>query len=392
MMVKRIVVIIGLLLAGCSGGAVVFAPTPPPLDQSPIHYDHPSGAFSLSLPRQWSIYEQNMTTLATAAFAAPGSNQPTLVFAAVNLGREVDTTEFGDMLTLYQTQVRPDTGDYVEQSRQAMGDGSWRMTGVRSGAGGETQKVNTFIQRTGTFVGLIEVLIPDDAAQMQALQTIVNTFTLHPEAALDPTDLTTFAYAKDSSIGVLHVATWTTPTGVFFVTGEVANYGLTTVSSVPVAVALLNADGLTVQGAVDQVMGHGIPPGGFAPFSLRFGQGQPSLALTYSLTLGGEAWQPTNPVIYGQNEMTWTDESHFDSFSRLVVSGSVTNISDHEIREPRAIITVFDSAQNVIGAGFGDITPAERELAPGETATFEITLPELGGDPENYIVNVQGVP
>ena len=78
---------------------------------------------------------------------------------------------------------------------------------------------------------------------------------------------------------------------------------------------------MTVLGAVDQVMGYGIPPGGFAPFSLRFGQGQPSLATTYTLTLGGEDWQPasTEPVIYGQNEMTWTDESRFDSFNRLVI-------------------------------------------------------------------------
>jgi len=390
-MKKPIVLLLCLLLAGCSGGAVVFAPTPPPPDQSPARYEHPSGAFSVVMPRQWAIYEQNTTTLATAAFSSPSSDEPDLLFAAINLGREVDATELGDIITLYQTQVRSDTGYYVEQSRQAMGDGSWRMTGVRSGVGGETQKLNTFIERSGTFVGLIEVLIPDDPARMQVLQTIINTFALHSDAALEPTDLTTLAYAKDSSLGVLHVATWSTPTGVFFVTGEVANYGLTTVSSVPVSVALQNADGLTVLGAVDQVMGHGIPAGGFAPFSLRFGQ-QPSLAVTYALALGGADWQPssTEPVIYGQKEMTWTDESRFDSFNRLVVSGSVTNISDTLIREPRATVTVFDGAQNVIAAGFTDIAPAE--LAPGVSTTFEITLPEMGGSPENYIVNIQGVP
>ena len=53
-------------------------------------------------------------------------------------------------------------------------------------------------------------------------------------------------------------------------------------------------------------------------------------------------------------------------------------------------MTVFDGAQNVIAAGFTDITPAE--LAPGDSTTFEITLPEMGGSPENYIVNIQGVP
>ena len=204
--------------------------------------------------------------------------------------------------------------------------------------------------------------------------------------------MTTLGYAKDGSLGVLHVAAWSTPAGVFFVTGEVANYGLTTITGVPVQVDLLTADGLSVTGAVDQVMGYGIPPGGFAPFSLRFGAGQPALATNYRLTLGSADWQPMlrHPTIYGQNEITWTDESGFDVFNRLVVSGVVTNISDHVIHDPRATVTVFDGAQNVIAAGFSDISPAE--LAASASANFQITLPEMGGDPENYIVSVQGVP
>jgi hypothetical protein len=344
----------------------------------------------LVVPRQWAIYEQNTTTLATAAFSAPGSNQPMLLAAVINLGHEVGADEFGALLDLYQTQVRSDTGYYVEQSREAMGDGSWRMTGLRSVAGGGTDQLNTFLQRAGSFVALIDVLIPADDARMQTIQTIINTFVVHPEAALDATDMTTLAYAKDSTLGVLHIATWNTPSGVFFVTGEVANYGLTTVSGVPVSVDLRAADGVSVAGAVDTIMGYGIPPGGFAPFSLRFGGGQPSLATTYSVALGGQGWQPaaTETVLYGQNEMTWTDESRFDNFNRLIISGTVTNISAETIRQPRATVTVFDGAQNVIAAGFTDISAPE--LAPGQTAPFEITLPEIGGEPENYIVNIQG--
>jgi hypothetical protein len=292
--------------------------------------------------------------------------------------------------------VRSDTGNYVEQNREAMGDGSWRMTGLRSGVGGSTDQLNTFLQRAESFVALIDVLIPADDARMETLQGIINTFVVHPEAALDPTDMTTLAYAKDGSLGVLHVATWNTPSGVFFVTGEVANYGLTTVSGVPVSVDLISADGVTVTGAVDVIMGHGIPPGGFAPFSLRFGGGQPSLATTYSVALGGQDWQPpaSEVVLYGQNEMTWTDESSFDNFNRLNINVTVTNISDQTIMQPRATVTVFDSAQNVIAAGFADIQSGETmaaELAPGQTASVIIILPEIGGDPENYIVNVQGI-
>ena len=370
-----------------------------PVDQSPLRYVHPSGAFSVALPRQWPVYEQNTTTLATAAFSLPNSAQPALLFAVINVGHTLDSTEFGADIDLYQTTVRSDTGRYVEQSRQAMGDGSWRMTGLRASPGGDTEQVNTFIEQTGTFIGLIEVIMPTDPSQMEMLQGIINTFTIKADAALQPTDLTTLAYAKDGSLGVLHVSTWTTQSGVFFVTGEVANYGLTTVTGVPVQVDLRSADGLSVAGAVDNVMGYGITPGGFAPFSLRFGQGQPSLATIYSIALGGNDWQAdaTEPVIYGQQDMTWTDESKFDNLNRLVISGTVSNSSDHPIRQPRATVTVFDGAQNVIAAGFTDITPdgsteGAAELKAGETARFEITLPELGGSPENYIVNIEGVP
>lgn len=383
-----------LLLAGCGSGAVVFAPTAVPADQTPIRYTHPSGAFSVTLPRDWSVYEQNTTTLATAAFSAPGAEQPALMFAAINLGREVDANEFGGLIDLYQRQIRSDTGHYTEQNREAMGDGSWRMAGVRTAPGGGTEELNTFLQRTGTLVGLIDVQMPKNDAQLPALQGIVNSFTLNPGSAdappLEPSDLTTLTFAKDGSLGLLHLATWSTPSGVFFVTGEVANYGQTTIADVPIQVDLRTPDGLTVLGAVDQVMGYGIPPGGFAPFSLRFGQGQPSLATTYSVTLGGEDWSPSEVVILGANEMTWTDESRFDNFNRLIISGTVTNVSQSVIRQPRALVTVFDRLENVIGAGFSDIEPAE--LQPGESATFEITLPELGGEAQNYIVNVQGLP
>jgi hypothetical protein len=88
--------------------------------------------------------------------------------------------------------------------------------------------------------------------------------------------------------------------------------------------------------------------------------------------------------------MVWTDESSFDSFHRLVIRGTVTNVSASAIRQPRAIVTVFNSVQNVIAAGYSDITPTE--LASNESATYEITLPEMGGDPQNYIVNIQGIP
>ncbi|PJF25813.1 MAG: hypothetical protein CUN53_10860, partial [Phototrophicales bacterium] len=88
----------------------------------------------------------------------------------------------------------------------------------------------------------------------------------------------------------------------------------------------------------------------------------------------------------GGEALDWTDSSRFDSFGRLVISGSVTNASAEAVRDVRAVVTIFDAGGLVIGAGWDDLDVAA--LAPGESAPFEILIPETGGDPVNYIVTV----
>jgi hypothetical protein len=388
-----LVYLVFLLLAACESGAVVFAPTALPPDLSPIRYTHPSGAFTVVLPRAWSLYEQNTTTLAAAAFSSSDDDEPSLLFAVMNLGHEIDSAEFGDLINLYQTQIRSDVETYTEQNREAMGDGSWRLTGLRRTEGGSTQQMNTFIEREGTLIGVIEVRVPEDGDVAQ-LEPIVNSFAIEPTDLLQPSDLTTLAYAKPSSLSILHFSTWMTLEGVFFITGEVANYGTTTVTNAPVGAGLLTPEGLAAAGAVDTVMGHGIPPGGFAPFSLRFGQGQPSIASEFVLRIGSdEADAPIGTLedaaLIGAGELAWTDQSSFDELNRLVIDGAVTNSGERSARQLRATVTVFNTAQQVIGAAFADLSPGT--LAPGETTAFSILLPELGGEPANYIVNVQGL-
>lgn len=384
-----------LLIAGCSGGAVVFAPTPAPPDTSPERYTHPSGAFSISVPRLWSRHEQNTTTLATASFSRPGSDTPALMIAAVNLGEGEESADFASIIDLYQPQIRPDTGMYTEVTREAMGDGSWRLTGVRSAPDGSIQTINTFIQRAGGIIGVIDAVLldPDNAAQINELQNIVNTFTLHADGDLETAPLATLTFAKETDLAILHVATWTTPSGVFYITGEVANYGTTTATGLPVEAGLITPEGVGVSGALDMVMGYGIPPGGFAPFSLRFGEGQGTLASTYTLRLGKD-WTPATDdqaqAVIGQESLSWTDEASFDTFNRLVITGRVTNTGSAAVRQPRAIATVFDSAQRVIGAVWTDLDA--EQIVPGASVPFEIVIGEYGGEPQNYIITVQGLP
>lgn len=374
------------LLAGCDSGAVVFAPTPLPPDLSPMRYDHPSGAFSVSVPRHWAIFSQNTSVLATASFSPPESHEPVLTLAVLNFGQVVEPTRLGAVLDQYQSFHRPDLNRYSEQDRQAMGDGSWRVTGVRRLTGGAPQAINTFLEQSGTMLGLIDVVITRDARLQAELQTAINTFRINPDAPLQATELATFSFVNRAPLEAQNVATWQNAAGVFFVTGEVANYSETAVTQIPVQVTLLAQDGTPISELSDLVMGYRLAPGGFAPFSVRFGEGQPPDSISYRVVLGTGI---TPPAMYGREVFQWTDESRFDDDGTLVISGDVTHGGSAIAYDPISVVTVFDSQQQVIGAWFALI--GESVFEPATERTFEIRVPEIGGDPVNYILEIQAL-
>ncbi len=376
------------LLVGCQSGAVVFVPTATPFATSPLTYTHPSGAFSLAVPRNWSVHEQNTPTLAAATFAPP--HQPPLITVAViNLGQALDDSQLGTVMFEYQTLFRPDLNRYTESDRQAMGDGSWRLTGVRQSPTGQPQQVNTFILREGTFLGVLDAVIATDTQVLSDAQSSINTLRLNPTAVLQPAAPQVLSEVAIVGLEIVHVSTWVTPQGVFFITGEVANYSTVAMSQIPVRAVLYNADGAAVTEALDVVMGHVLLPGQFAPFSLRFGQGQPAETTTYTLTVGREDWQPgAVPAVVSSDALTWTHETSYNENQHLRISGTITNTGQQTVRQVRAVVTLFDDRGEVIAAGFTDV---ENPLAAGQSSTYSILVSDIGGLPANYIVDVQAL-
>ncbi|MFN8527651.1 MAG: FxLYD domain-containing protein [Anaerolineae bacterium] len=365
---------------------------PPTVDETGmLHYTHPSGTFSLDAPRDWALYELNTTTLASAAFSAPGDTQPVLLFAVIDVGSALDETSFAAQIAQYQTQVRADTGSYTEIGREALDAAHWRASGIRRTASGNLP-VNTFFQFSGSRLAVIEVtpIGPPDADRLALIEQIVNSLTLDPVASLESSDVRTLAYAKTSGLSIVHMSAWTAPDGALFVTGEVANYGSTPVSGIPVDVSLIGRDGAVLAGAVDTPMGYGIAPGGFAPFSLRFGEGQPVDGGDYVVRLGGD-WVPGSaPEFSTPDELHWTDSSAYDAQQNLMISGQVSNTGTRTLRQLRAVATIFNDEQQVIGAVQIDLDP--EPLAPGESRLFDIPVTALGDVPANYLVSVQGIP
>jgi hypothetical protein len=376
-------------VTGCSGGAVVFAPTPPPPDLSPLVYAHPGGAFSIAVPRTWTLYEQNTTTLAASTFSAPGDTEPSLRLSVINTGRPLDSVALSEVIDHYQSQIRPGVTQYSELSREAMGDGSWRMTGLQGMPGGETRQINTFIDHAGSFLGIIELTLPDDPARLIELEQVINTFVINQGASLQPAELSVLASSATTELAFLHVASWTSPTGVLFITGEVANNSSLLLTDIPIRAVLRSTDGLPLAEALDTVMGHGVPPGGYAPFSLRFGQGQSAQMTEYDLILGNQHWEIDHSrVVYSQDVLTWQEDFKLESDGALTISGNATNTSERVIRNPRAVATIFDAAGRVIAAAFTEIT---ARLDPGQQFPFMLAIREMGGQPANYILYVQGL-
>lgn len=373
-------------ISACQEGTVTFAPTPLPPDRSPLVYEHPSGAFSIRPPRDWTLSERDDGMLASAAFTPPDGRAVALSIGAIRLSAPAETLALIDR---YQTAIRPDAGRYTEMGREAMGDGSWRSIGLSRTVSGESQQVNTFFQRVDETFVVLQVYLPDDPALMATLETTLNTLRINAAGhALTPAPLDALAFAGAPDVRVMNLHGWTTADGVYYITGEVANFSPQPVGNIPISARLLTDDGAELASANDTVMAHSIAAGDYAPFSLRFGAGRPPEATHFRLIIGA-AERVGTPT--GAESLTWEDRSSVTADGHLLIAGTASHDGARTLNGARAVITVFDDAGRVIGAGFivlGD----DGTLEGGQSADFALLMRDIGGQPANYIINFEAIP
>lgn len=387
-LIRFVLPVLSLILAACTSGAVVFAPLPPADREVLYPFTHPAGVFTVDALPAWSVFTQSTPTLASASFSPPGAHDPALTVGAIRLTAPIEPDDLPMLVERYQSQVRSDLDEYIETGREQLADGTWRMTGVHISAGGVRRPINTFLFTQGDHLFVVETAAIDDVGidaerLRRALTGALNSIRLINPEVLRPADLTALSFLKSTRFAPLHVRTWTGPDGAFYITGEVANYGTEPAFNVPVEANLIDAAGVGLIGAVDAAMGQGIPPGGFAPFSLRFGV-QPAAASRFVLSVGGGSEPPPGALVSADG-LIWTDSFRYDDFGRLVIDGAVTNALPGPVRDVRAAATIFDAAGGVIGAAWADVAPL---LTADASAPFSILLPVIGGSPANYLVAV----
>src|SRR5262249_24413827 len=145
----------------------------------------------------------------------------------------------------YQAAINGNGAVYNEVARNAQGDGSWRLVGVRQTAIGP-RELNTFLQADKSFLSAIAVDLTDVGdQQLQLLKSVVNTYRVDPSVVLNTSNIQAAEGAGvTESSGVLAFSglfTWTNQQGSFIINGQVTNHAGGPLEAIRVTAILYDA-------------------------------------------------------------------------------------------------------------------------------------------------------
>ncbi len=381
-----------VLLAACDGtlvpapdGGMPAAPIASGLADLP-EYVHAGGLFRLALPGSWSAGDLGDGTAALVTFGPSGST-PLLTVYAVNTGAALDEATFQGAMEAYLA------ADYnaglTVRDTSAMGDGSWRATGVRQ-RGGAATPVNVFMQRDGAIFSALESAVPaGDAVLMALLTQMVNSYRVDPAADWPvgavgqvpavPPELILVA----GNLTFSGLLTYQAPDGAWVVSGRIANRAPYALEGVTIQAALQDSAGRTLVESGAGLPVAVLPDGEYAPFTLRFDAGRPAEAIRLALAADGQQAGSALDAYYGPEHFDWEDRAEYDSEGQLHILGTVWNVGEARALDVQALVTVFDPADRVAGYV---AHPIVASLDAGQSTRFDAPIPALGGDPAHYLV------
>jgi len=119
---------------------------------------------------------------------------------------------------------------------------------------------------------------------------------------------------------------------------------------------------------------------------VRFPEGRPRGVARYRLEARAQQAGQTGALLEA-GTFDWEDRAEYDETGQLHIRGTVWHVGDAPAYDPQAVITLFDSADRVIGVAAASI--GDGPLPPGGSLRFDVPLPPGGAEPVRYQVTIQ---
>jgi len=399
-LVALLAVPLGLLLAACGAGSAGSEPlvqmaTAVPPDAGFATYRHPSGVFTLRIPRDWIAGELPDRSGVRVQFTTVEAGQAVtrLSVYIVNTGQPMTPEAFAQAASAYQPPADLAAFPWDEIERTDQRDGSRRLTGVRTYPTLGARALNVFLQGSGAFFSALELDITGAAAeQLETLQAVVNTFTVNPNAELAIGTVQQAASGVTSASGVIAFSgylDWIGADGAFHLTGEAINTGYYALEAIRLSGVLFDNQGRRLAEQSDILSVDVLAPGQAAPFDLRFEGGRPANFVRYELQAAAREADFLLASFYGPENFTVAnDEAIFSAQQRLIIRGQLANTGPQIAEQVKVIVAIWDDAGHVVGTE--TLFIAQPRLVPQEAAGFEVPFYALGGPPVSYTLTVVG--
>jgi hypothetical protein len=386
------VILVAGLFSACDAAPVVVVATPVPPDMNYHTYRHPSSVFSLRLPPDWSVRDVSKGDAVRVEFSPPSNTGLPMTVYVINTGSVIDASTLLDSIDKYQSAVNGNPALYTEVSRNAQGDGSWRITGVRKTPIGSRQ-LNTFIQADKAFLSVIEMDITDASPELlQTMKTVLNTYRVSPDASITASTISGEPSGVNTSSGVLDFGglfTWTNSQGAFVINGQVTNQSGGPLEAVRVTALLYDSQNNVIGEQANVLPLEVLSTNGISPFTVQFKTGKPAQAVRYELQGTGRYAEYALKTHLGDDKFVkGNDKATFNAGGYLTVGGDVVNGTQQPAHFVKATVTVYDEQQHVIATD--SVFLSKPDLLPGEAAKYEVTFAEMGGSAYRYSITIEG--
>lgn len=163
------------------------------------------------------------------------------------------------------------------------------------------------------------------------------------------------------------------------IVGEVQNQGTEPATFVKVIATSYDRQGEVVTTGYTYTHSDTMLPGGKSPFRLVIDHGE--MVNQLNLKVQGQPGE-----MPGQ-DLTISSHRSSESGDYLTIQGEVTNNGDAPVEFVKIVITLYDTAGDVVGEDYTYTTL--DQIAPGGASPFEISI-RIGQDFDHYAIEVQG--